>query len=257
MNSASEKWFGGEIVRCFPFRLAMLLFSSVFVAALFASPALAVGAEDDKGGDLASVAWVYFEGAYSDTGDDYYLAIDGMLEPKVCVRDRNGGVLIKGTDYTVEYDGFDDRQGDTAIGTAIVRGKGKYTGEVTKNCTVYYRYDLEKAISAPSQPYGTRFFWGDEVYSKNGGSHPGQPSSLNPQFFYIGKPVMPRLSLSYDSSQGGVYKTNCFTQSGGDFAISYLDADGEPCIPKEPGSYRAIITAADGRFLKPQRFSSH
>lgn len=61
---------------------------------------------------------------------------------------------------------------------------------------------------------------------------------------------MPRLSLSYGSSQGGVYKTNCFTQSGGDFTISYLDADGEPCIPKEPGSYRAIITAADGSFLK-------
>ena len=249
MNSANEKWFGGEIVRCFPFRLAMLLFSSVFVAALFASPALAVGAEDDKGGDLASVAWVYFEGAYSDTGDYYYLAIDGTLQPKVHVEGRNG-VLIEGTDYTVEYDGFDDRQGDTAIGTAIVRGKGKYTGEVTKNCTVYYRYDLEKAISAPSHPLGTRFFWGDEVYSKNGGSHPGQPSSLSPQFFYIGKPVMPRLSLSYSSSQGGVYKTNCFTQSGGDFTISYLDADGKSCIPKEPGSYRAIITAADGSFLK-------
>lgn len=159
MNSANEKWFGGEIVRCFPFRLAMLLLSSVFAAALFASPALAVGAEDDKGGDLASVAWVYFEGAYSDTSGYCYLAIDGMLKPKVHVEGRNG-VLIEGTDYTVKYDGFDDRQGDTAIGTAIVRGKGKYTGEVTENCTVYYRYDLEKAISAPSHPLETRFFWG-------------------------------------------------------------------------------------------------
>lgn len=158
MNSANEKWFGGEIMRCFPFRLAILLFSSVFAAALFASPALAVGAEDDKGGDLASVAWVNFEGAHSDTSGYYYLAIDGMFRPEVYVRDRNGGVLIEGTDYTVEYDGFDDHQGDTATGTAIVRGKGKYTGEVTKNCTVYYRYDLEKAISAPSQPSGTRFF---------------------------------------------------------------------------------------------------
>ena len=156
MNSANEKRFGGEIMRCFPFRLAMLLFSSVLAVTLFASPALAVGAEDDKGGDLASVALVNFEGAYLDTSG--YFAIDGMSRPEVYVRDRNGGVLIEGTDYTVEYDGFDDRQGDTAIGTAIVRGKGKYTGEVTKNCTVYYRYDLEKAISASSQPYGTRFF---------------------------------------------------------------------------------------------------
>ena len=160
MNSANEKWFGGEIVRCFPFRLAMLLFSSVLAAAFFASPALAVGAEDDKGGDLASVALVNFEGAYLDTSGYCYLAIDGMSRPEVHVRDRNGDDLIKGTDYTVEYDGFDNRQGDTAIGTAIVRGKGKYTGEVTKNCTVYYRYDLEKAISAPSHPLGTRFFWG-------------------------------------------------------------------------------------------------
>ena len=61
---------------------------------------------------------------------------------------------------------------------------------------------------------------------------------------------MPRLSLSYGSSQGGVYKTNHFTQSGGDFTISYLDADGKSCIPKEPGSYRAIITATDGSFFK-------
>ena len=115
MNSANEKRFGGEIVRCFPFRLAMLLFSAVLAVALFASPALAVGVEDDKGGDLASVALVDFE-------DYYYFAIDGISRPEVYVRDRNGGVLIEGTDYTVEYDGFDDRQGDTAIGTAIVRG---------------------------------------------------------------------------------------------------------------------------------------
>lgn len=159
MNSANEKRFGGEIVRCFPFRLAMLLFSAVLAVALFASPALAVGAEDGKGGDLASVAWVYFEGAYSDTGDYDYFAIDGMPRPKVYVGDRNGA-LVEGTDYTVEYDGFDNRQGDTATGTVIVRGMGKYTGEITKNCTVYYRYDLEKAISASSHPLGTRFFWG-------------------------------------------------------------------------------------------------
>ena len=133
---------------------------------------------------------------------------------------RSEDAPVEGQDYTVSYE---DNVGP-GVATAVVRGCGRYTGEIRVQFHILRKsdFDLSGCTVRLDPPFGADRY----SYALKGGKY---------SFLYTGSAVEPDVSVSlYDGS--GVYVE---LRSGIDYEVSYRSNT-------EPGSATAVVRGING-----------